>query len=309
MKQNGNGNAADAREPAATREFEAGAAEISRNTIAANAALFAFKLASGIIAGSSAMVSDAIHSASDVMTTVIAYIGAVVSRKKADIRHPYGHERMECVASLLLGLMLLITGLFVGAGGVYEIIENEYDVTSPPGLLALAAALVSVAVKEAMYHYTIRAAKKIRSSAFAADAWHHRSDALSSIGALLGIAGARLGYPVLESAASVIISLMIIKVSVDILRDAVRRMLDEPCGDEYEAGVRDLIMSCEGVAGVDMLKTRMFGSMVYIDCEISVDGSLPLREAHEIAENVHALVEKTYPDVKHIMIHENPTSK
>ncbi len=279
---------------------------ISAVSILGNTMLSAIKLFAGIFAHSSAMVSDAIHSMSDVFTTLIAVIGVRISKKSADKSHPYGHERFECVASLLLGLLLLITGLGIGYSGIQAIAAGHYDMLAVPGALALAAAIISIITKEAMFHYTRHYAKILNSSAFMADAWHHRTDALSSIGSLIGIAGAMLGFPVLDPAASVVICIFILKVGGEIIADALRKMLDTPCSEAYEKEVSDLITSYDGVTHLDLLHTRMFGDKVYIDCEIAVDGDLPLRDAHAIAERIHDGVEQKYDNVKHIMIHVNP---
>ncbi len=275
--------------------------------IAGNILLVAFKLYAGIAGHSDAMVSDAIHSLSDVFATALAYIGVRISRKAPDSAHPYGHDRFECLASLSLGLILAGTGIVIGMGGVKTILSGNDSALAAPSLIALIAAVVSIIVKEAMFRYTMYYAKKLHSSAFIADAWHHRSDALSSVGSLVGIGGAMLGYPVLDSVACVIICLCILKVAYDILRDAVEKLLDTSCGSGYETELSEFIASQPGVDCLDVLHSRKFGNRIYIDAEISVDGSLSLSDAHEIAEQVHDAVEKAYPDIKHIMIHENPS--
>ncbi|MBQ9264094.1 MAG: cation transporter, partial [Clostridia bacterium] len=196
------------------------ALRVSRTTILINFLLSFFKLAAGLLAHSGAMVSDAVHSASDVFSTVIVIIGMKAAGKASDKEHPYGHERMECVAAIVLAVVLLMTGLFIGYEGVQKIRFAKETPLPIPGLLALAAAVISIAVKEAMYHYTRAAAQQIHSDALMADAWHHRSDALSSIGALLGIGGARLGFPLLDPIASLVICLMIGKAAYDIFHDA-----------------------------------------------------------------------------------------
>ena len=275
-------------------------------SILGNAVLSAFKFIAGFAGHSGAMVSDAIHSFSDVLTTIIAYLGVRISKKAADQSHPYGHDRLECVASLLLGSILLITGLGVGFSGVKTILAGHYETLAIPGAVALVAAVVSILGKEAMYWYTRHYAKIIRSTAFMADAWHHRSDALSSVGSLIGIGGAMLGFPVADSVASVVICLFILKVSYDILKDAVSKMLDTACDEAYETELRKFIENQPDVERVDVLHTRMFGNKVYIDLEIAVDGEKTLRESHAVAERVHDSVEAAFPNTKHIMIHVNP---
>lgn len=280
--------------------------KISFVGIFGNILLSSFKLFAGIYGNSSAMVSDAVHSMSDVFATFIAMLGVKLSKRTADENHPYGHERLECLASLLLGVLLLVTGIGIGKVGLTNIFSGDYKNLTPPATIALVAAIVSIVTKEGMYWYTRYYAKLLNSSAFLADAWHHRSDAFSSIGSLVGIGGAMLGYPVLDSVASVVICLFILKVAYDILKTAVNNMLDTSCGEEYDRKLKSFITGQEGVVCVDVLRSRSFGNMVYVDLEMEVDGEIPLRQAHAIAERVHADVEACFPEVKHIMIHINP---
>ncbi|MDE6687856.1 MAG: cation diffusion facilitator family transporter [Lachnospiraceae bacterium] len=283
--------------------------QISLVTMIGNIVLCAFKLFAGIVGKSGAMLSDAIHSLSDVVITFVAFWGAKMSRRGADKEHPYGHERLECIASLILGVILLVTGLGIGKVGLQIIFSGNYEKLMIPGVIALAAAVISIVVKEAMYWYTMHYAKILNSAAFMADAWHHRSDVFASIGSLIGIGGAMLGFPVLDAVAGVVICLFILRVAFDILLDAVKKMLDTSCGEEYEKKLSEYVLTQNGVVGIDMLRTRMFGNKVYVDLEISVDADKTFREAHTIAEKVHYNVEKDFPDTKHIMIHVNPTEQ
>lgn len=278
-------------------------------SVAGNTVLSAFKFFAGVTGNSGAMISDSIHSFSDVITTVIAWIGVRASKKEADSAHPYGHERVECIASLLLGIILLATGLGVGKVGVEHIVSGSYEALAVPSMIALVAAAVSIVSKEAMYWYTRYYAKLIHSSAFLADAWHHRSDAFSSIGSLIGIGGAMLGFPVMDSVASVVICLFIVKASYDILKDGVVKLLDTSCGETYDRKMEEYIAGQDGVVCVDSLRSRMFGNKVYIDLEIQVDGEKSLRDAHKVAQRIHDEVERAFPDVKHIMIHLNPAKE
>ena len=275
-------------------------------TIAVNTLLTAGKMLAGIISHSGAMVSDAVHSLSDVLSTVIVMIGIKFANKESDADHQYGHERMESVAALLLAIMLCATGVGIGYAGVTKIFAGNYSALQIPGMLALVAAVVSIVVKEGMYWYTRWAAKKINSSAMLANAWHHRTDALSSIGSFAGILGARLGFPVLDSVASVIICVFIVKVAVDIFLDAISKMTDKSCNDETVKKIRYAIASQDGVLNIDQVKTRLFGDKIYVDVEIEVDGSMTLNAAHDIAQNVHDAVEASTPGVKHCMVHVNP---
>lgn len=286
--------------------------EIIRNlslvSVIGNIILSGFKIFAGIVGHSGAMISDAIHSFSDVLTTFIAWIGVKVSKREADDSHPYGHERIECIASLFLGLVLMATGITVGKVGVENILSESYQTLAIPRTIALVAAIISIIGKEVMYWYTRYYAKLINSAAFLADAWHHRSDAFSSVGSLIGIAGAMMGFPILDSIASVVICIFIVKVAYDIMKDACIKMLDTSCGDGYEKKLIEYISAHDDVMGIDMLRSRMFGNKVYVDLEISVDGDKSLWEAHEVAEQVHKNVEQNFLDIKHIMIHVNPVN-
>lgn len=285
------------------------AMRVSVNTILWNVVLSAFKLSAGIFSHSAAMISDAVHSISDVLSTFIVMFGIRISAKESDKEHPYGHERFESIAAVILSVLLGATGLGIGYSGIRNILSGNYNHLTIPGILALAAAIVSIVVKEAMYWYTYRTAKKIRSGAMLADAWHHRSDALSSFGSLIGIIGARLGFPVLDSVACLVICVFILKTALDIFFAAVKELTDTACSDCFVEEVREMIIKQDGVTGIDRLRTRIFGSKVYIDVDISTYGDVTLFEGHAVAEHVHDIIEENYPDVKHCMVHVNPYAK
>lgn len=282
------------------------AMQVSANSIAVNLMLSIFKLIAGLMASSGAMISDAIHSASDVFSTIIVIIGVKISGKASDEDHPYGHDRFECVASIILAILLGVTGVGIGLTGVQKLTAGHYDTLAVPGVLALAAAVISIVVKEIMYWYTRNAAKKINSGALMADAWHHRSDALSSVGALVGIAASRMGYPLMDPLASLVICVFIEKAALDIFKDAINKMVDKACDEDTEQAIRECAEKQPGVIKVDMLKTRVFGNKIYVDLEIGADGNETLRDAHAVAERVHDHIEKEFPKVKHIMVHVNP---
>ncbi len=273
--------------------------------IAGNVLLSAFKLIAGILGHSAAMVSDAVHSLSDVFATFVAYIGVRMSKREEDAEHPYGHERLECVASLILGLILAGTGAGIGITGFRKLFF-EREVIEVPTLLPLIAAVVSIVVKEAMFRYTMYYADRMDSAAFKADAWHHRSDAISSIGSFIGIGMAKLGFPIMDPIAGLIICVLIIKVAVDIICDAINKMLDTSCDNAFEQKVRSYVEEQPGVERIDLLHTRQFGNKIYIDLEIAAQRDISLIEAHSIAESVHSGVEQNFPNVKHVMIHVNP---
>ena len=285
------------------------AMHVSAVSVAVNIGLSVIKLIAGIVANSGAMISDAVHSASDVFSTVIVMVGVHLASKQSDKEHPYGHDRLECEAAIILAVLLFLTGVGIGISGIEKITSGDTSTLEVPGMLALGAAIVSIVVKELMYWYTINAAIKIKSGALMADAWHHRSDALSSIGALLGILGARMGYPILDPIASLLICVMIAKAAWEIFDDAMGKMVDTACPEKVQQEMRKVIMANAKVLSIDDLKTRLFGSKMYVEVEIGVEATLTLIEAHNIAEGVHSSIEKNFPDVKHCKVHVNPAGQ
>lgn len=282
---------------------------VSINSIIGNLLLSVGKLFAGFVAHSAAMVSDGIHSASDVLSTLVVMAGVRYANKASDKQHQYGHERMECIAAIILATMLTMVALAIGYNGYEKIFSENSTELTIPGQLALWAAVISIIMKEAMFWYTKNAAEKINSGALMADAWHHRSDALSSIGSFVGILGARMGYPILDPLASIIICLMILYASYEVFADAVHKMVDHSCDEKTTQELIDLIHRVPGVEHVDSITTRIFGNRIYVDVEISVDDMLPLIEAHHIAETTHAAIEANFPLVKHCMVHVNPMSE
>lgn len=283
------------------------AMQVSGITILVNVLLSIGKLLAGILSHSGAMISDAIHSASDVISTLVVIIGVKLANKKSDKEHQYGHERLECVSAIILAGILLATGVGIGISGVKTIIAGSGGIQlTIPGVMALGAAVISILVKEWMYWYTKRAAKKIHSGALMADAWHHRSDSLSSIGALVGIIGARMGYPILDPLASVVICFFVGKAAIDIFKDAIEKMVDHSCDEKTEEEMRKTIQGISGVERIDLFQTRLFGSRIYVDIEIAADETITLKAGHEIAEKVHHVIEENFSDVKHCMVHVNP---
>lgn len=280
---------------------------VSVITIVINLLLSVLKFIVGVAGNSQALVSDAVHSASDVVSTIAVIFGVNMSAKQSDNCHPYGHERIESIFSIILAVMLFATGSGIGFSAVKTIISGAEIET--PSKMALVAAATSIIVKEWMYHYTKRTADRIDSSAMLADAWHHRSDALSSVGSLVGVGGAILGYPIFEPIASVIICIFIVKASYDIFIDATNRLVDRACSEEELESIRNCVMEIDGVARIDKLMTRRFGSKIYVDLEISEEGSITLTEAHSIAEQVHDNIESKMKNVKHCMIHVNPVQE
>ncbi|UZP04351.1 cation transporter [Clostridium botulinum] len=275
---------------------------VSIVTIIGNVILSIIKIGIGIIASSKAMIADGVHSLSDVFSTIGVIIGLKLSSKKADKEHPYGHEKFESLTSVFLGIMLVLVSLGIGFSGIKNLIYGNYSI---PGSLAIFAAVISIVSKEAMYWYTLKYAEKINSTSLKADAWHHRSDSFSSIGALIGIIGARMGFPMLDPAIALVISIIIIKVSYDILKQSINQLMDTSVGDNAIKKMNAAINSIDGVKNIDNLKTRLHANKVYVDVEISVESDISVEEGHKIAMNVHNIIEEN-KDVKHCMVHVNP---
>lgn len=271
-----------------------------------NIVLSIFKFLAGLIGHSSAMISDSIHSLSDVISTIIVIIGVKLSNKQADNDHPYGHEKIECIATITLAIILSITGITIGYSGIINIVNSNYKLSKEPSVLALSAAIISIIVKEAMYWYTRYYAKKIKSNALMADAWHHRSDALSSVGSFIGILFSLIGFKIFDPVASIIICIFIVKVGIDIFLDASSKLVDKSCDSQTIISLKETIMENKEVIAIDSLMTRLFGNKVYIDVEIRLNGDLKLNEAHDIAESVEKTIEDKFSDIKHCMIHINP---
>lgn len=277
--------------------------KVSVVTIIVNCVLSLIKFLAGIFGKSSAMISDSIHSLSDVLSTFVVIIGVKLASKKADDKHQYGHERLENVASLILAILLLVTGVMIGVSGIKNIHNNSYAV---PTLFALIASIISIAVKEWMYWYTIIVAKKYNSDALRADAWHHRSDALSSIGSLIGIGAAMLGVRCMDVVASIIIAVIVVKIAVEIFMESIKKMIDCSCDEETINKIKKIVCETAGVKGIEKIKTRLFGSKIYIDLEINADRNITFEESHNIAHEVHDRVESVLENVKHCMVHINP---
>lgn len=287
---------------ALVNEFEKTAIRVSLVSIIGNSLLSLFKIIAGIFAYSGAMISDAVHSASDVFSSIVVIIGVKIAAKESDKDHPYGHERFECVVAIVLAVILLICGLFIGHTAIEKIGADNAKAITVPGMLALVSAIVSIVLKEAMYWYTRFYALRFDSGALMADAWHHRSDALSSVGALIGIAGARMGFPLMDTIASLVICIFIVKAAYDIFKDAIEKMVDRSCGDEMEKEIVEFAMNQKDVLKVESIQTRVFANKVYVDIDICADGGISLTKSHEIAGSVHDAIEHKFEKVKHISV-------
>lgn len=280
---------------------------VSYLTMIGNFILSIFKFLAGIYGHSHAMLSDSVHSMSDVISTVIVMIGVHFSSMPSDHQHPYGHERMECIASMILSIILVFTGIQIGYNSLLSLLQPSTLMI--PSFIALVAAFTSILTKESMFWYTRYYAKKIHSSALLADAYHHRSDALSSIGSLIGIIGAMFGIKILDPLAGLLISLLVLKPGISIFYDATIKIIDHSCSDEIYNQLTHFILNLDLLISIDSLKTRMFSEKYYVDLEIGVNENLSLKEAHMIAHKIHDALEKEFPDIKHCMIHVNPQTK
>ena len=281
----------------------------SRANIFMNVLLSVSKLIIGFLAHSQAMINDGINNASDVVGSVIVIVGVSAAAKDSDSNHQYGHERLECVASILVSGIVMALGIGLFVEGLGKIIKGSYKNLPTPGMLAVYAAIASIIIKEIMFLYTRRAAKKTGSSALMASARDSQSDVLATTAGLIGIVGSRVGLPVADSVGAIIISLFIFKVGLEIFNDGMYKMVDHACPEDEVKRIRKVIEEQQGVLGVDVLQTRMFGSRAFVDVEISAEGTQTLIQAHGIAERVHYAIEKNFPQVKHCMVHVNPAKK
>ena len=277
---------------------------------AVNVVLLVFKFVAGIVGHSAAMVADAVHSLSDFVTDIIVLVFVRISGKPKDKSHDYGHGKYETLAMTIIGMALLVVAIGIVYGGVMKIAAwlNGHQLEAP-GTLALWAALLSVALKEAVYRYSMVEARRLKSQAVEANAWHHRSDALSSVGTAVGIGGAIfLGqrWTVLDPAASVVVGLFIVKVSIDLLRNGIGDLMEQSLPDEVEAEILQLAASVPGIAEPHDLRTRRIGNHYAIELHILMDGDIPLRMAHDRASEVEDLLRAHYGEETHVAVHVEP---
>ena len=275
-----------------------------------NALLLAFKFVAGIMGHSAAMVADAVHSLSDFVTDIIVLAFVRISGKPKDKSHDYGHGKYETLALTIIGLMLLAVAMGIVYGGIAKIVVwLRGGQLEAPGMLALLAALLSIFIKEATFRYTIVKSKELDSQALEANAWHHRSDALSSIGTAIGIGGAIfLGqrWTVLDPLASVIVGIFIAKVSLDLLRSGFGDLMEQSLSDEVEQEILQLAGSVEGVEEPHDLRTRRIGNHYAIELHILMDGDTPLLEAHDKASAVEERLRERYGAETHVVVHVEP---
>ncbi|MCI8341900.1 MAG: cation transporter [Firmicutes bacterium] len=297
---------------ASSNDYATEATRVEIIGIVTNLALFVFKLIAGILGKSGAMISDAIHTASDVFADLIAILGLQMSKKEEDSSHPYGHEKIECLFTLVLGVVLLTVGISVGYSavtGIIDYLSGNAGAIAQPGIIAIVAALVSIGSKEALFQYVIQRSKKLNSPTLKATAWHHRSDSLSSIGALIGIVGARFGITILDSVASLIICIIVVKIGIEVLVASINNLIDASADKEFVKKANEICVGFPGVEELITLKTRQFGHKIYVEATIGCRNDMTLEEGHDVAENLHDKLEAELNNVKHAFIHVDPVEK
>lgn len=271
-----------------------------------NTILILLKFFAGIFGSSQALIADAVHSVSDLFTDVVVLLGIRIGRKPPDERHPFGHARIETLASTIVGIALITTALYLGIKASLNIYHhNEYYPTG----LALIAAVVSIALKEAIFHYTVHTGRRIKSQLIIANAWHHRSDALSSVAVLLGVAGTRIkpSWHILDSFAALLVSFFIVKVGLEILRIALREFIDTAPKPEIISKIEQCALTVDGVLDTHDLRVRTSGGFYQMEIHIVVDGQLTVAEGHRIAKAVESCLVKDVDNLDRIIVHVDPT--
>lgn len=280
------------------------AIKVTLRSIIWNVILTLIKIFAGFFGKSSSMIADGIHSASDIVSSVGVLIGNKIAKMPNDKEHNYGHEKAETLVSFLLSMILIYVAFKIGFGGINSLFN--LDKVQVPTILPLIVSIISIVIKEYQYRITIKVANKINSPSLKADAWHHRSDALSSIAAFIGIGGSLLGFKSLDPVATVIVALFVAKVGVDILKQSTNELMDYSIGEEEEAKIISIVESIEEVIKIEELRTRKHGSMSYVDLTICINKDLTILQGHEIANNLETYVSKKIQNVKGINIHVEP---
>lgn len=276
-----------------------------------NFLLLVFKFFAGIAGHSAAMLADAVHSLSDFITDIVVIVFVRIAGKPEDKGHDYGHGKYETLATAIIGLLLLCVGFGIfwnGASSIYTFLQGGQ--LESPGVVALVAALVSIVSKEILYQYTVIQGKKLNSQAVVANAWHHRSDALSSIGTAIGIGGAILlgdHWRVLDPIAAVVVSFFIMKVSVQLLIPCVDELLEKSLPDDVEKEIEQTVLSFPGVSRPHHLRTRRIGSYYAIEIHVRMDGKITLEEAHGTATAIENKLKEMFGKGTHVGIHVEPT--
>lgn len=277
--------------------------KVSFVSLFSNIFLSVVKIIMGYFFASKALIADGFHSVSDMASTVVILFSIKFSQSPADEKHPYGHGKAEQIGTLILGFMLLFTGLLLVKDTAENIFTGEIKI---PGAITIWVAIISILSKEALYQYTVRIGKRINSKGLVADAHHHRSDAFSSIAALIGILGSRLGYPILDPLAGLIVAIFICKIGFDILKEAVHELMDGIPDHSKLNNYRDIVENVKGVKDVREIKLRSYGPKLVIDLTVAVDKNMTVIEGHRVAANVKKELLKIDSDVEEVMVHVDP---
>ncbi len=276
-----------------------------------NLLLVVFKFIAGIVGHSAAMIADAVHSLSDFITDIIVIIFVAISGKPEDNDHSYGHGKYETLATAVIGIILFFVGVGILISGIKAIVGAlQGEPLQAPSLLALIAAVISIVVKEALYRYTVKRGKALDSSSVVANAWHHRSDALSSIGTAIGIGGAVfLGeqWRILDPIAAVVVSIFIVKVAVELIKPCIDELVERSLPEEVEQRIHALILQSPQVSSPHHLRTRRIGGYIAIEVHIRMDGQISLSEAHQVASDIERRLKAEFGEKTHIGIHMEPT--
>lgn len=275
-----------------------------------NACLVAVKFVAGIFGRSSALVADAVHSLTDFLTDIIVLVFVHISGKPKDKDHGYGHGKFETLATMIIGVLLAAAGIGLLVNGAEQVWRSiQGDILPEPTWIALTVAFISIVSKEILYRYTVKEGKRLNSDAVIANAWHHRSDALSSLGTMIGIAGAMfLGekWRILDPIAAVVVSCLIVKAGYDIIRPAINELLEASLSKDQTDEIAEIIRSVKGVKGFHNLRTRKVGSSIALDVHVKMDGNLSLFDAHEIATRIEEAIRKRFGTESMINVHMEP---
>ncbi len=277
--------------------------KVSYLMIAGNLFLAALKISVGLIVGSSALVADGFHSFSDIVSTTGVLVALYVANRPPDAKHQYGHGQAEPLAAMMLGLILIMTGGLLAYNSVMTIISGEYEIL---GLFGFWAAVFSIILKEIMFRYSYRIGKETNNQSLKADAWHHRSDAVSSLAAAAGIMGSYLGYPILDPAAGAVVSLLILRVGWKIIQKAVTSLLTVSPDQKKLDEIKRIANTVDGVVEITELKAHYSGGDLFIDLKILVDYSLTVLKGHQIAVEVKQKLCEEMPETEEVLVHVNP---
>ncbi len=271
--------------------------------IISNILLFAFKLFAGIVGRSQAVIADAFHTASDAVTSIAVLVGFKIAKKPADKHHPFGHGRAESIAAKIVSLILILVGIKLVFDSAHILVDKSFQT---PGNIALLAAVISIIIKEITYRIVIKASKEINSSSLKADAYHHRSDALSSIAAVIGISGAKLGWTFMDPLAGIVVAGFIIKVGADVFHTAYDELMDAAPPEQLKREIEEIVLKTEGVKKVKRIMVRKSGIELFLEIIIGVDGEKKVKEGHDITNLVEKNIHHSMPYVRQVTVHVEP---